>query len=430
MENVKLQLACLLIVICVTIVYVWNTTRKDLPSNRYFDILLGFAPWFIIYDGLSAWTINHIDDVADWLNLAIHGVFFLFTQLTVVAVFLYFLDATIGLPQKRLHKALIFLPFLVSEGFSLATLRNLEYVQGVSTNYSMGASAIACFVSVFFYFSMLLFILIAFKNKIEKKKFKSIIVFIVTSLVTVIAQVIYPEILITALVPTILILGIYMILEDPSYRRLEKHNAEMTAAYATLVESRDDSTGGHVRRTKEYVRIILEEMLKFPKYRATLTKDFVKNMLNAAPLHDIGKISTPDSILQKPARLTTEEFATMKQHAAVGGEIIKNTFKGLNEPEFLDIAYKVARHHHEKWNGKGYPDGLFGKNIPLCSRIMAIADVFDAVSAKRCYRDAMPIDKCFQIIEDGSGIDFDPELARIFLRAESKVYRVYKKTFE
>ena len=148
-------------------------------------------------------------------------------------------------------------------------------------------------------------------------------------------------------------------------------------------------------------------------------------MLNAAPMHDIGKISTPDVILQKPGKLTPEEYEIMKQHAPRGGEIIMETFSRLDNPEFLKTAYYVARYYHEKWNGNGYPEGLDGEKIPLCARIMAIADVFDAVSAKRCYRDAMPLDQCFQIIEKGRGTDFDPDLVDVFLDAKEEIIKVY-----
>ena len=130
----------------------------------------------------------------------------------------------------------------------------------------------------------------------------------------------------------------------------------------------------------------------------------MENVINAAPLHDIGKVSTPDSILQKPGKLTDEEFGIMKQHAAAGGDIILHSFRDLSNGEFRQIAYEVARYHHEKYNGRGYPDGLKEEEISLHSRVMAIADVFDAVSQKRCYRDAMPIEECFAIIEKGIGL--------------------------
>ena len=144
-------------------------------------------------------------------------------------------------------------------------------------------------------------------------------------------------------------------------------------------------------------------------------------------MHDIGKISTPDAILQKPGKLTDEEYAIMKQHAAKGSEIIKETFGKRGDSDFIDMAYDVARFHHEKWNGRGYPAGLKDTEIPLAARIMAVADVFDAVSQKRCYREAMPLDECFEIIKKGRGSDFDPVLVDIFLEEREKVEEVYKQ---
>ena len=156
-----------------------------------------------------------------------------------------------------------------------------------------------------------------------------------------------------------------------------------------------------------------------------LDKDLTVYCTLCAYLHDIGKLFIPSSILQKPGGLTDEEYEIMKQHAPRGGEIIMETFSRLDNPEFLKTAYYVARYHHEKWNGNGYPEGLDGEKIPLCARIMAIADVFDAVSAKRCYRDAMPLDQCFQIIKKGRGTDFDPDLVDVFLDAKEEIIKVY-----
>ena len=144
-------------------------------------------------------------------------------------------------------------------------------------------------------------------------------------------------------------------------------------------------------------------------------------------MHDVVKIAIPDAILQKPGKLTPEEYEIMKTHADKGGKIVQDTFANMGDEEYEKIVYDVAGHHHEKWNGKGYPDGLSRKDIPLCSRIMAVEDVFDAVSAKRCYRDAMPLEQCFQIIEDGRGQDFDPFIVEAFLDMREKVTEVYRK---
>ncbi len=134
--------------------------------------------------------------------------------------------------------------------------------------------------------------------------------------------------------------------------------------------------------------------------------------------------------MQKPGKLTDEEYSVMKKHSVLGGEIIQEIFKDMDDKEFLNIAYDVTRYHHEKWNGNGYPEGLVGKEIPFSARIMAIADVFDAISAKRCYRDAMPLEKCFAIIKEGKGVDFDPVLTDLFLNAREKVEKVCKESQE
>ena len=147
----------------------------------------------------------------------------------------------------------------------------------------------------------------------------------------------------------------------------------------------------------------------------------------AGLLHDLGKSKVPPEILNKPGKLTDEEFEIMKTHTVSGGKIILDTFGHLGQAQYNEMAYEVARHHHEKWNGKGYPDGLKEEEIPLCARIMAIADVFDAISEDRCYRKAMPLEQCFQIIEEGSGRDFDPVIAEVFLDSREKVERIHNE---
>lgn len=208
---------------------------------------------------------------------------------------------------------------------------------------------------------------------------------------------------------------------------LANYHKEMVMGFATLVENKDGSTGGHIKRTTMYVRLLAEEVKKRGYYGEVLTDEYIKNLAMAAPMHDIGKISVPDLILQKPGKLTDDEFATIKRHAANGGQIIQETFGHLGNEEYTRMAYEVASCHHEKWNGRGYPNGLQEEEIPLCARIMAIADVFDAVSEKRCYREAMPLEQCFQIIENGRGTDFDPLLTDIFLDIKDKVVQVHKE---
>ena len=138
-------------------------------------------------------------------------------------------------------------------------------------------------------------------------------------------------------------------------------------------------------------------------------------MYRVAPLHDVGKIVVPDYILKKPGRLTPEEFEQMKRHASEGGRVVREVLNGVADEEYLSFASDVAACHHEKWNGKGYPNGLSGEDIPLPARIMAIADVYDALTSKRCYKEAMPPEKAFEIIREDAGTHFDPFLAEVFI---------------
>lgn len=421
---VKYQVFCLLLVLYILVIYVKQTQGKT-KCNLLYDLILGFAPWAIIFDGVTAITVNHRDVVPGWANIIAHGLFFLFMNLVIVFSFFYMLDMAMYLEGKRKSRLFYAIPGIISIGFVIGFLPKLEYIAGKSTDYSMGISVIAVYASLVIHYGMILFLLIFKKNRLEKSKRYSILFFVFISFGLLICQMIWPEVLITAGFPVIMVIGLYVTEEDPSRKKIKTFNEHMVMDFATLVESRDDSTGGHIKRTQMYVKIILDEMKKDPRYHWLITKDYVNYVTNAAPMHDLGKISTPDSILLKPGRLTPEEYDIMKLHAAKGGEIIDATFGDLEDEEFKKVAKEVARHHHEKWDGKGYPDGLSKGNIPLHARIMAVADVFDAVSAKRVYRDAMPLDKCFEIIENGRGTDFDPEIVDFFMQAKSKVVKYF-----
>ena len=147
-------------------------------------------------------------------------------------------------------------------------------------------------------------------------------------------------------------------------------------------------------------------------------------------MHDIGKISIPDSILQKPWKLTDEEFDIMKKHTIYGAQLVRSSLSKLGDSQYIDIVYDIVLYHHEKWNGKGYPEGLKEDEIPLCARIMAVADVFDAVVEKRCYRESMTLEQGFNIIEDGIGNSFDPIVAKSFLSNKEKVIEIYNQLNE
>ncbi len=196
-------------------------------------------------------------------------------------------------------------------------------------------------------------------------------------------------------------------------REMEKRNALQSHVIddlAALIESRDVSTGEHVTRTKRYVELIAREMRKRGLHAETLTDEAVERIVRAAPLHDVGKIAVSDRVLQKPGRLTPEEFEQMKQHAAKGGEMVRNILGNLDDADFLQTAAEIATGHHERWDGGGYPNGLAGEKIPLPARIMSVADVFDALVSERCYKKAMTPEQAFRLIADERGRQFDPEI--------------------
>ena len=198
--------------------------------------------------------------------------------------------------------------------------------------------------------------------------------------------------------------------------RVEKIQQSVISSLATVVEERDENTGEHIQRTSEYVRMLSDAMKADSRY-VSVSAEFLNNVQLAAPLHDMGKIRIPDAILNKPGRLTDEEYAVMKRHSAYGAEIIEKTLQVIEEEDYYNVAKNIARHHHERWDGKGYPDGLKGGEIPLEARIMALADVYDALLSKRVYKEAFSKEKACEILREGAGTQFDPDLTRLFLKS-------------
>ena len=202
--------------------------------------------------------------------------------------------------------------------------------------------------------------------------------------------------------------------------RIKTMQTGVIIGIANLIESRDNSTGTHVKNTSNYVNMLATAAKNAGIYPETIDDNFIKLMVSAAPLHDIGKISVPDNILQKPGKLTEEEFEIMKSHSTEGGKMIHQVIEDTNDEEFIKLAYDVATYHHEKWNGKGYPEGLVGEAIPVSARIMAIADVYDALTMERVYKKPFPVEKALSIIEEDAGVHFDPILAPLFVELMRK----------
>ena len=210
---------------------------------------------------------------------------------------------------------------------------------------------------------------------------------------------------------------------------VDMHNA-LILGMATMVESRDNSTGGHIRRTSDLVRILTEKMKRYSNGEFDMSDEFCDALIKAAPMHDLGKIAVDDAILRKPGRFEDWEFEKMKEHAHEGRRIVHEILKGTDDEYFRQIAENVAHFHHERWDGSGYPDGLSGEQIPLEARIMAIADVYDALVSKRVYKEKMSFEKADSIIREGMGTQFDKRLEKYYSKARPEFEQYYTELEE
>ena len=199
-------------------------------------------------------------------------------------------------------------------------------------------------------------------------------------------------------------------------KRAQSMQMSTILGMATLIESRDNSTGGHINRTSSCIVAFVTYLKKLDDYN--MSDEYWEDIINAAPLHDLGKIAVDDAILRKETGLTDVEYEKMKEHAAAGAEIMTKVLGDVDDKDFIRIATNVAHYHHEKYNGTGYPEGLRGENIPFEARIMALADVFDALVSVRYYKKAMSYDEAFDLIDKERGQHFDPHLARLFTSKE------------
>ena len=206
-------------------------------------------------------------------------------------------------------------------------------------------------------------------------------------------------------------------------QHIQNIQSQILLGIASVVENRDDSTGGHIKRTSDVIRILIDVIRE--KNILKLSDNFCDDLIKAAPMHDLGKIGIDDKILRKPGRLTEEEFATMQSHVVKSANLVEQILNGVEEEHFVKVAFNVARYHHEKWNGMGYPDKLKGEEIPLESRIMAIADVYDALVSKRCYKEPMSFEQAYSVMIESMGSHFDPNLEQVFILSREKLEDYY-----
>ncbi len=214
---------------------------------------------------------------------------------------------------------------------------------------------------------------------------------------------------------------------EQQLQRITQLQQDIIITMANLIESRDGTTGEHVKRTSAYVNLLINKMQEKDLYKEILTPTYIDYMQKAALLHDIGKLTVPDRILQKPGALTKEEYELIQLHAEEGGRLIQDNMDRIVDREFVEIARDMAACHHEKWSGGGYPHDLKGEDIPLAARILAIADVFDALVSERQYKKGMSLEQAFEIMEKERGRSFEPQLLDVFMEAEEELRELMKE---
>jgi putative two-component system response regulator len=216
--------------------------------------------------------------------------------------------------------------------------------------------------------------------------------------------------------------NIYLETEVAKRTRDISVNQDLTVlAMASLAETRDSDTGNHIRRTQFYIKALAQKLQKHPRFGYFLSDQTIEMLFKSAPLHDIGKVGIPDRILLKPGRFTPEEFEIMKTHTTLGRDAIVHAEKQLGmQVKFLNLAKEIAYYHQEKWDGTGYPEGISCDDIPVSARLMAVADVYDALISRRVYKEGMPHEKAVTIIVEGRGSHFDPDIVDAFVELQNE----------
>lgn len=216
------------------------------------------------------------------------------------------------------------------------------------------------------------------------------------------------------------------VLVEKNKKLIEIQN-NIIVGMTNLIENRDSDTGGHIKRISRYVDLLARKAQSAGYCKDVLTDEYIEMLVKAAPMHDIGKIAVPDYILKKHDKLTNEEFMIIERHASEGGRIVHEVLANIEDDEFVELAAEIASSHHEKWNGDGYPVGLIGTDIPISARIMAVADVFDALVSERCYKQAISVDEAFDVIKKSSGTHFDPNLVNLFLSNKKEIKKIFEE---
>lgn len=337
----KTQIMAIMVLAYVEFIFVreeraLNRLTKKSGFNPLFDYSLNVANLAVLFDGITACTVNLPAFVPRKLNLFLHYGMFACYETYMALLFWYWISVTLGLPRRRWKRICA---FLFNGCILLATalwMPGLKFVPGQVSSYSAGRAVDTCFVSILLHLTLTIVLLAVKQRELPTQKKMSLFATVFFIAVILGLQIAFPQMLISSIAVVMIVLAIYLNMENPTIRGLEHYQNEMVMGFATLVENKDDSTGGHIRRSSAYVKLIAQNLKKNKKYRSILTHDYINHLEQSAPMHDIGKIGVPDAILQKPGRLTDEEFEIMKGHTVAGGDIIRETFGHL-----FDGAYET-----------------------------------------------------------------------------------------
>ena len=333
--------------IYLTYCYIHNHSKKDKKRTRAYFLLLITAFVNLGLDIATVYTVNHLETVNSTLNMILHLLFIISIPTMMMFLFQYIME----LCGLKMNKVVLYLPYIVGICIATATITKLEYRIGNYTNYSMGYPAYALYGVGYAYFIFSIAVFVKRKRFITKRNQQILLIANILVFITLIIQTIFPEVLITCFIPTFMLLVLYQSMENGIDESKDKQQKAMIHALADIVESRDNNTGGHIKRTSKYVELLAQELRKTKPYDNVLSQDYIDALILAAPMHDIGKVAIPDKILQKPDKLTNEEYEIMKTHTTEGARLIEQSLK--IESDFCKkMIYEVVHYHHEKWNGK------------------------------------------------------------------------------
>ena len=412
------------------------TTSVDLKRDfkRNFPII--FILLFIymsthlarrIMEGLQGPAVRTVLVILPFLEIFTAGVMTYMISILLIS-------ATVpGRPKKALETVMRGLLFVNSAMLIYGSISGSYYYFDEANMYRRGSGYLIADVVPFLMLLIDIVLLIRHGNKISRRVKIAYWVYMIAPIVAMLVQSIsygVQYIIITTAAGSVFMY--FALLRDQAdqyekqIKSISRLQNGLILVMADLVESRDKCTGNHLHKTAEYTRIIMEQMRKDGSYTDQLTDEFIEDVVRSSPLHDIGKIQVSDAILNKPGKLTEEEFEKIKEHTGAGRDIISSAIDMVSEEDsgYLNEARNLAYFHHEKWNGAGYPEGISGEEIPLSARIMAVADVFDALVSRRSYKEEFPFETAMEIIKENSGTHFDPKIVDAFVRAEDKVREV------